>query len=616
MTNPPASSPENTVSPENTLSPENAAPPAIVPRATSSRPDTGHPPVLRTARLRLRPWQDDDTPGDGQGPDGDSLRFMPAGAQPGPDDFPAWLARRRREMGTGQDLHWCIADAASDVMLGNVQVFRMGPEEGRFQGELGYWLRPGARGRGILGEALTPVIAHAFAPTENGGLGLVRLHAATNTDNVASQSILRSAGFDQWGADHQAWRRSDGSLSDGAYFELLADTGRAATTTARIPARLDGQRVQLRPWSARDLPRLLEGLAGEGTPPVDESVARAWLARRLLRQDTTLVSWCVADQTSNQAVGSIDVFDIGRPMMPGGAEIGYWTHPDSRDKGLMTEALRRLLPHLLAGTERDGLGLRRVTARTSGLNAVSQSVLRAAGMRQWGTAPRASLAPDGTPVDQLHFAVLPGDLEPAPDPARRTGRGPRRGVEPVTLEGHEVRLRRWRHTDADRIVQACSDPRTQHWLGSLPSPYTHDDAHGYIVARSEDASEGKGVYWCVADPDSDLCLGSVAVMNLHDGLGTVGEVGYWAHPDTRGRGVMSEAVRLAVRHAFVSLDDGGLGRQRLRLNAAHGNSASVHIALTNGFSQVGRDRQAEPLGDGTFADLLRFDLLVDEWNAG
>jgi hypothetical protein len=31
--------------------------------------------------------------------------------------------------------------------------------------------------------------------------------------------------------------------------------------------------------------------------------------------------------------------------------------------------------------------------------------------------------------------------------------------------------------------------------------------------------------------------------------------------------------------------------------------------------QVGRDRKAEPLGDGTFVDLFRFDLLLDEWEA-
>jgi hypothetical protein len=31
--------------------------------------------------------------------------------------------------------------------------------------------------------------------------------------------------------------------------------------------------------------------------------------------------------------------------------------------------------------------------------------------------------------------------------------------------------------------------------------------------------------------------------------------------------------------------------------------------------EVGRDRRAQPLGDGTFVDVVRFDLLVDEWNA-
>ena len=330
-------------------------------------------------------------------------------------------------MDGGGDLHWCIADAATDVMLGNVQIFRMGPREGRFQGELGYWLRPGARGRAVIGEAVRPVIAHAFTPVGRGGLGLIRLHAATDSDNDASQSILRSAGFTQWGADHSAWRRSDGSLSDGAYFELLA-------------------------------PEVL----------VD-------------------------------AVG----------------------HP---------------------------------------------------------SAPQA--------------------------------------LEPVTLEGRGARLRAWRHTDAGRVVQACSDERTQHWLAhSLPSPYTDQDAHCFISGRDAEAADGKALSWCVADVETDVCLGSVAVMDLRHAMGTSGEIGYWAHPDARGRGVMSEAVGLAVRHAFVPREDGGLGRQRLQLIAAASNAASQHIARVNGFVEVGRDRRAERLADGTFADLVRFDLLVDEWNA-
>jgi RimJ/RimL family protein N-acetyltransferase len=331
-------------------------------------------------------------------------------------------------MSTGADLHWCIADLTgelgpADGMLGNVQIFRMGPAEGRFQGELGYWLRPGARGLAIIGEALGPVIAHAFRSVADGGLGLVRLHAGTDSDNYPSQAILEAAGFVRWGADHQAWRRTDGSLSDGVYFELLA---------------------------------------------------------------------------------------AGYPAEPG----------------------------------------------------------------------------------HLHGAG-----------------------EAVTLEGRRVRLRQWRHTDADRIVEACSDGRTRHWLGSLPSPYTSEHARSYISELRREASEGRSLGWCVADPDSDLCLGSIAIMGLRDAMGTAGEIGYWAHPDARGVGAMSEAVRLAVRHAFIAPDDGGLGRRRLRLNAAEGNSASAHVALVNGFTEVGRDREAEPLGDGTFADLVRFDLLAQEWNA-
>ena len=396
-------------------------------------PKDNVPPVFETSRLRLRPWRETDAPGPGEGPDADSLRFMPAGAQPGPEDFPTWLEKRRRDMAAGGDLHWCIADLATDEMLGNVQIFRMGPVEGRFQGELGYWLRPGARGRGVLGEAIEAVVEHAFRPIGHGGLGLTRLHAGTDGDNYASQAILRSARFSQWGADHKAWRRADGSLSDGVYFELLVDE-------------------------------------------LDEAVG--------------------------------------------------------------------------------GLGL-------GGL--------------------AASRAP---------------------------------GFEPVTLEGNRIRLRKWRHTDARRIAEAGSDAGTQHWLaGSLPSPYTLEDAHSYIAGCSEDARSRKGLCWCVADSESDVCLGSVAVMDLRYALGTAGEIGYWAHPDARSRGVMSEAVRLAVRHAFIPREDGGLGRIRLRLNAADGNLASHQIARANGFVEVGRDRLAEPLGDGTFADLVRFDLLVSEWDA-
>ena len=104
-------------------------------------------------------------------------------------------------------------------------------------------------------------------------------------------------------------------------------------------------------------------------------------------------------------------------------------------------------------------------------------------------------------------------------------------------------------------------------------------------------------------------------MHLLEQDGTGGEVGYWTHPQARGRGVTTEAVRLAVRHAFVPRADGGLGRRRLRLNVADGNDASRAVALHCGFVEVGRDRSAERLGDGSYVDLLRHDLLEAEYDA-
>ena len=269
-----------------------------------------------------------------------------------------------------------------------------------------------------------------------------------------------------------------------------------------------------------------------------------------------------------------------------------------------------------------GLGLTRLHAGTDSDNYVSQSILRAAGFTQWGADHQAWRRADGSLSDGVYFELLASEVITGAD--RRPDRASAGTLEPITLEGNppqaggapRIRLREWRHTDAERIAEACSDQRTRHWLaGSLPSPYTVEHAHSYVAGCRDDALAGKGLYWCVADPESDLCLGSVAVMDLRDALGTAGEIGYWTHPEARGRGVMSEAVHLAVRHAFIPREDGGLGRKRLRLNAADGNSASAQIARTNGFVEVGRDRRAEPLGDGTFADLVRFDLLVDEWDA-
>ena len=89
-------------------------------------------------------------------------------------------------------------------------------------------------------------------------------------------------------------------------------------------------------------------------------------------------------------------------------------------------------------------------------------------------------------------------------------------------------------------------------------------------------------------------------------------MGYWGHPEARGRGVMSAAVGLAAKHAFTPIEEGGLGRRRLMLFAAEGNTASAHVAVANGFTLTGTARAASPRRDGSYDNLLCFDLLKGE----
>jgi RimJ/RimL family protein N-acetyltransferase len=175
-------------------------------------------------------------------------------------------------------------------------------------------------------------------------------------------------------------------------------------------------------------------------------------------------------------------------------------------------------------------------------------------------------------------------------------------------------LRRHLPEDTSRIQEACSDERTAYWLGQMPSPYTRADAERFLLGRGELAATGRGLGWAVADPATGLLLGNISVFDLKPGREA--EVGYWTHPDARGRGVMSEACRLAVRHAFIDEEDGGLGLQRLIAYAAEENVASRHVIETNGFTRVGRERRGTRLRDGRLVDTACYDLLVGDISLG
>jgi RimJ/RimL family protein N-acetyltransferase len=101
-------------------------------------------------------------------------------------------------------------------------------------------------------------------------------------------------------------------------------------------------------------------------------------------------------------------------------------------------------------------------------------------------------------------------------------------------------------------------------------------------------------------------VGNIALMDMLGVDPDHGEIGYWMHPDARGRGLASEASAMLVAHA---LDPAGLDRRRLVLYAAADNAASNAVAIAAGFTHYGTQRVAERLGDGSYDDLRGYELV-------
>lgn len=180
-------------------------------------------PQLRTERLVLRAWSEQDAPDHEPAPDAHAAAAMGIEPRPPAASYPRWLAQSRLDDLKGTSVGWCIAEATTGRPLGSISIRGLGTPQR--SGTAGYWLYDDARGRGLAGEALKAVVNHAFSPD---GLNLLRLDAATVDDNHASMLTLASAGFRQYGQDHGSFTAADGTVTDTAYFELLAveHTGR------------------------------------------------------------------------------------------------------------------------------------------------------------------------------------------------------------------------------------------------------------------------------------------------------------------------------------------------------------------------------------------------------
>ncbi|MGL4574464.1 MAG: GNAT family N-acetyltransferase [Burkholderiaceae bacterium] len=174
------------------------------------------PPLIETPRLHIRLVTESDLPAlltfNG---DDEVTRFLPYATWKSMDDARAWLKRMQGFQDAGGTLQFVVVDRQSALAIGTCLLFKH--EEASARAELGYVLARSHWGGGVMREALTALINHAFTH-----MALRRLEAEIDPRNVASGRLLARLGFVHEGTLRQRWM-TKGELSDSGLYGLLQD---------------------------------------------------------------------------------------------------------------------------------------------------------------------------------------------------------------------------------------------------------------------------------------------------------------------------------------------------------------------------------------------------------
>jgi RimJ/RimL family protein N-acetyltransferase len=356
------------------------------------------------------------------------------------------------------------------------------------------------------------------------------------------------------------------------------------------------QDPEIQRWTSVPRPYLREHAEGFVTAHTE----RAWAAG-------TSAPLGVFDPTTGELLGSSGLISL--EAIGGTAEIGFWTAPTARERGVATRAARGV-----ARWAFEVLGLRRLVWRAEVGNHASRVVAVRLGMRMEGVQRRGIARADGTWTDGWAAGLLRGELREAPDPVDLAGQliieraGAFGRAQPVltalTPAGVAVRLRRPAGRDLDAIVAACRDRESAAWT-TVPDPYQHRDAEYFTFEHAPGQwARGEGITCAITDADDAYC-GSIELRFLADP--SVADVGYLVAPWARGRGFASTALRELCRWALDNL-----ALRRIEWRAYLGNDASRRVAEKAGFTIEGVARagcaQRGRLHDAWVASLLPGDL--------
>lgn len=360
--------------------------------------------------VNLRPWELSDTDALVKAcNDPEIARFLPLLPHPYTQDAAQeWITVGAVEAWASGGAAFAITDPVSGEVVGGYGLGNV--QSGRAQGEVGYWVAPWARRRGIATAATKAAADWAFRN------GFKRLELLSAKENGASQRVALNSGFTREGV-----RREAGPLREGTRQDLIAfirmsgdDPGPVRRTLPDLPggSLTDGV-IRLRPLGPADtddylalmtIPDIARNYIGE---PWTHEMAR----QRCHHSESNWLAGEAADCVIEDVASGAYAGDISlhyRQRFSGQAMIGYSLHPRFRGRGYMTRAVNLICDWAFAQ-----VGVVRVIAGTFPENDASRAVLRKAGFEREGYLKAALPGRDGTRIDDIQFVRISPLVHPS-----------------------------------------------------------------------------------------------------------------------------------------------------------------------------------------------------------
>jgi ribosomal-protein-serine acetyltransferase len=156
-------------------------------------------------------------------------------------------------------------------------------------------------------------------------------------------------------------------------------------------------------------------------------------------------------------------------------------------------------------------------------------------------------------------------------------------------------------------VFAVVDREREHlrrWLPWVDKTISEHDTREFIRTSLQQFADNEGLVagiWC-----KNEFAGTIGTHKI-DWLNRKVEIGYWIAARFQGKGIVTDACRALIDHAFRELE-----LNRVEIHCAEGNLKSCAIPKRLGFEFEGVRRQGQFL-DGRYLDIHVYAILARDW---